>query len=150
MKLPSPFALGAMTFCLSISLYACAAHVAGPSVELKGKHFDIEIAADDASRERGLMFRDTMPADHGMLFLFERPAMQTFWMKNTHIPLDILYFDQNYKLVNVQPRVPPCHSAGNDCTGYPSRAPAQYVLELNAGVADKLGVKEGDELKVTR
>jgi uncharacterized protein len=150
MKLQSPCVLGAMMFCLSISLCACAARAAGPSVELKGKHFDIELAADDAARARGLMFRDTMPADHGMLFLFEHPAMQTFWMKNTHIPLDILYFDQNYKLVSMQQRVPPCRSAGNDCPGYPSSAPAQYVLELNAGVADKLGVKEGDELKVTR
>jgi uncharacterized membrane protein (UPF0127 family) len=150
MKQPSPYAIGAMTICLSISLCACAARPAGPSVELKGKHFVIEIAADDASRERGLMFRDEMAADHGMLFLFEHPAMQTFWMKNTHIPLDILYFDQNYKLVSMQQRVPPCRSAGNDCPVYPSSAPAQYVLELNAGVTDQLGIKEGDELKVTR
>jgi uncharacterized protein len=150
MKLQPPYALGAMMFCLSISLCACAARAAGPSVELKGKHFDIEIAANDASRERGLMFRDAMPADHAMLFLFERPAMQAFWMKNTHIPLDILYFDQNYKLVSMQERVPPCRSAGNDCPPYPSKVPAQYVLELNAGTAEKLGVKEGDELKVTR
>jgi uncharacterized membrane protein (UPF0127 family) len=149
MKLRSP-PLGAMMLCVSIGLCACAARPAGPSVELKGQHFAIEIAADDASRERGLMFRDAMPADHGMLFLFEHPMMQTFWMKNTHIPLDILYFDQNYKLVSMQQRVPPCRSAGNDCPVYPSSGPAQYVLELNAGVADNLGVKEGDELKVTR
>jgi uncharacterized membrane protein (UPF0127 family) len=150
MKQQSPYALGAMTLCLSISLCACTARPAGPSVELKGRHFDIEIAADDASRERGLMFRDAMPADHGMLFLFDGMEPRIFWMKNTHIPLDILYFDQNYKLVSVQKRVPPCRSAGNDCPQYPSTGPAQYVLELNAGVADKLGVKESDELKVTR
>jgi uncharacterized protein len=145
-----PRILGATIFCLGISLGACAARASGPSVELKGQHFQIEIAADDASRERGLMFRDSMPTDHGMLFLFERPAVQTFWMKNTHIPLDILYFDQNYKLVSVSARTPPCHSMGNDCPVYSSSGPAQYVLELNAGVADKLGVKQGDELKVTR
>lgn len=139
-----------LIFFLICNLCACAAGASGPSVELKGHRFDIEIAADDASRERGLMFRESMPADHGMLFLFERPAAQTFWMKNTHIPLDILYFDQNYKLVSVQQRVPPCHSTGNDCPVYPSTGPAQYVLELNAGIADKLGIKEGDELKVTR
>ena len=96
MKLQPPHALGAIMLCLGISLCSCATRAAGPSVELKGKHFDIEIAADDAARARGLMFRDAMPADHAMLFLFERPAMQAFWMKNTHIPLDILYFDQNY------------------------------------------------------
>ncbi len=150
MTLHPPCALGALIFCLSFGLGACTARASGPSVELKGHHFDIEIAADDASRERGLMFRDTMPADHGMLFLFERPTTQTFWMKNTHIPLDILYFDRNYKLVSMSQRTPPCRSAGNDCPTYPSSGPAQYVLELNAGTADKLGVKQGDELKVTR
>jgi uncharacterized membrane protein (UPF0127 family) len=150
MKQPSPYAIGAMTVCLSIGLSACSVRSAGPSVELKGKHFDIELAADDATRERGLMFRDAMPADHGMLFLFDGMEPRIFWMKNTHIPLDILYFDQNYKLVSMQKRVPPCRSAGNDCPQYPSTGPAKYVLELNAGVADQLGVKEGDELKVTR
>jgi uncharacterized membrane protein (UPF0127 family) len=150
MKLRSPYPLGIMMICLTIGLCACTARAAGPSVELKGKHFDIEIAADDAARTRGLMFRDAMPADHGMLFLFDAMEPRVFWMKNTHIPLDILYFDQKYKLVSMQQRVPPCRSAGNDCPQYPSTGPAQYVLELNAGVADTLGVKEGDELKVTR
>jgi uncharacterized protein len=150
MNLHQPRTLGAMIFCLSIGLGACAARASGPSAELKGKHFELEIVADSASRERGLMFRDSMPADHGMLFVFDRPDVQTFWMKNTHIPLDILYFDQNYKLVSMSERTPPCHSMSNDCPMYPSSGPAQYVLELNAGTAERLGVKEGDELKVTR
>jgi len=150
MMVHPPRILGVLIICLSIALCACTTRASGPSVELKGHHFDIEIAADDAARERGLMFRDTMPADHGMLFLFEHPTAQTFWMKNTHIPLDILYFDKNYKLISMQQRVPPCRSAGNDCPVYPSSGPAQYVLELNAGSADKLGVKEGDILKVAR
>jgi uncharacterized membrane protein (UPF0127 family) len=131
-----------------VTLGACMAHAKEPSAELKGHRFAIEIAADEASRERGLMFRDSMPPDHGMLFLFDRPAVQTFWMKNTHIPLDILYFDQNYKLVSAQQRVPPCRS--EPCAVYPSEGPAQYVLELNAGIADKLGVRPGDALKVSR
>jgi len=134
---------GAMLACATLS--ACAA---SPSAELRGRRFQIEIADSDATRERGLMFRDDMPADHGMLFLFDRPAVQTFWMKNTHIPLDILYFDQNYKMVSAQQRVPPCRS--DPCPVYPSDGPAQYVLELNAGIASKLGVKPGDMLKVTR
>lgn len=145
-----PRTFGVLIACLSVGLCACTARASGPSVDLKGHHFEIEIAADDASRERGLMFRDSMPADHGMLFLFDDMQPRIFWMKNTHIPLDILYFDQNYKLVSVQQRVPPCSSAGNDCPQYPSTGPAQYVLELNAGTADKLGVKEGDKLKVRR
>ncbi len=148
MHIRLPRALGALLVCLSIGLCACAARAAGPSVDLKGHHFQIEIAEDDAARARGLMFRDSMPADHGMLFLFDHPAVQTFWMKNTRIPLDILYFDENYKLVSVSERTPPCQS--DPCPEYPSSGPAQFVLELNAGTADKLGVKPGDVLKVTR
>jgi uncharacterized membrane protein (UPF0127 family) len=138
--------LGAISLCAALN--ACSALATGPTAVLKGQRFDIEIADTESARERGLMFRDSMPASHGMLFLFEQPAVQTFWMKNTHIPLDILYFDQNYKLVSAQQRVPPCRS--EPCVVYPSTGPAQYVLELNAGMADKLGVKPGDELKVTR
>ncbi|MGH8090843.1 MAG: DUF192 domain-containing protein [Rudaea sp.] len=136
--------------CATLGLGACAARASGPYVELDGHRFQIEIAADEASRERGLMFRENMPADHGMLFVFDDTQVRTFWMKNTHIPLDILYFDQNYKLVSVQQRVPPCLNSGNNCPGYPSEGAAQYVLELNAGMADKLGIKPGDALAVHR
>jgi uncharacterized membrane protein (UPF0127 family) len=140
--------VGLSALCIGVALSACSVHASGPSVELKGHQFSIEIAADDASRERGLMFRDNMAADHGMLFLFDQADVRTFWMKNTHIPLDILYFDEKYKLVSAQERVPPCRS--DPCTVYPSTGPAQYVLELNAGTADTLGVKPGDSLTVTR
>ncbi|MBS0557835.1 MAG: DUF192 domain-containing protein [Proteobacteria bacterium] len=132
------------------SLAACSAHAAGPYVVLDGHRFQIEVAADDPSRERGLMFRESMPADHGMLFIFDDAQVRTFWMKNTHIPLDILYFDQNYKLVSVQQRVPPCLNSGNNCPVYPSEGDARYVLELNAGMAGKLGIKPGDVLSVHR
>jgi len=138
--------IGAALVCAVLA--ACTARATGPSAELKGQRFEIEIADNDATRERGLMFRDSMPADHGMLFLFDDSSVRTFWMKNCRMPLDILFFDQNYKLVSVQQRVPPCRS--EPCVVYPSEGPAQYVLELNAGTVDKLGVKPGDALKVAR
>jgi len=127
---------------------ACSVHAAGPTVEFKGQRFDVEIADTQEARARGLMFRDSMPADHGMFFIFESPFVQTFWMKNTRIPLDILYFDSNYKLVSVQERVPPCRS--DPCSQYPSAGPAQYVLELNSGMTAKLGAKPGDVLTFKR
>ena len=138
--------LGAGSF--TVALASCSVHASGPTAELKGHRFDIEIAADDATRTRGLMFRDSMAADHGMLFEFSDMQPRVFWMKDTHIPLDILFFDQDYKLVSMQQRVPPCRS--DPCAQYPSDGPAQYVLELNSGTADKLGVKAGDKLTVTR
>src|SRR6185503_1026424 len=130
------------------SLAACSARATGPSVELKGQRFDVEIADTEPARERGLMFRESMPADHGMLFLFDDNAVRTFWMKNCRMPLDILYFDEKYKLVSVQQRVPACRS--EPCPVYPSDGAAKYVLELNAGVADKLDVKPGDAIKLFR
>lgn len=116
------------------------------TVTLKGHRFDVEQANDPASQERGLMFRDSMPDDHGMLFNFSDEQTRVFWMKNCRMPLDILYFDQKYKLVSMQQRVPACRS--DPCPQYPSEGPARYVLELNAGVAEKLGVKPGDALTV--
>jgi uncharacterized protein len=135
---------------VSLCAFYCVANAAEPTVELKGHRFNIELALDAATQQRGLMFRDEMPTDHGMLFIFDRPNLQTFWMKNCRMPLDILYFDANYKLINVQQRVPPCRDADGTCPVYPSTGPAQYVLELNAGTAEKIGVKAGDALTVTR
>ena len=137
-----------MISCLALSLLAgCASGASGPWVELKGKRIAVEIADDDAERQRGLMFRDELAAGSGMLFIhdFEQPL--AYWMKNTRIPLDILYFDSSYRLVSAQLGVPPC-SAGDRCPPYPSEGTALYVLELNAGEANAMGVKAGDAIRL--
>ena len=103
------------------------------------------MADDEAERERGLMFRDELAADRGMLFIHDREEPIAYWMKNTKIPLDILYFDSGRKLVSQQRDVPPC-SLGDRCPPYPSNAPARYVLELNAGQAARLKLQDGAEL----
>lgn len=130
---------------VSILLPALAgcANQGGAWVELKGQRFAVEIADDDAERTRGLMFRDTMARDHGMLFLFERQEPLAFWMKNTRIPLDIFYFDAARRLVSVA-SAPPCTTP--QCPSYPSAKPGRFVLELNAGLSRELGTKPGDEI----
>jgi uncharacterized membrane protein (UPF0127 family) len=130
------------------SLGACGAPVSPTtnSVELRGQHFSVELATNDAARERGLMARTVLAADHGMLFVFATSAPQAFWMKNTLIPLDILYFDDARKLVSVQHDVPPC--TADPCPVYPSSDAARYVLELSAGTAQRIGVKPGDQLTI--
>ncbi len=138
----SPLRLAALALLFLLS--GCAS-AGGKWVELGGQRYQVEIAQDDATRARGLMFRDSMPADHGMLFIHDAEEPQAYWMKNTRIALDILYFDNARKLVAQQRDVPPC-SAGNACPPYPSRRPARYVLELNAGQAAKLDLKDGQEL----
>lgn len=135
----------AALFALALLTASCAAQ--SPSVVLAGQVFQVEIADTPQARERGLMYRDRLAADAGMLFIFERQEPQAFWMKNTRIPLDILYFDRDLKLVGWSLDTPPC-TLGNQCPNYPSQAPAQYVLELNAGTTRKLGVQFGDTLEL--
>ncbi|HEY0180618.1 MAG TPA: DUF192 domain-containing protein [Dokdonella sp.] len=130
------------------SVVACAKAPATPYVELHDHRYEIEIAEDDASRAHGLMERTSMPDDHGMLFVFQDDAPRSFWMKNTKIPLDMLFFDAEGKLLSVQHSAPPC--VADPCPGYSSGAPARYVLELNAGQAKKIGLAPGDELKIHR
>jgi len=123
---------------------ACAS--GGPSVELGGKSFAVEIADTREKQALGLMFRDEMPADKGMLFIFPNEAPRSFWMKNTRIPLDIMYFDKDLNMVSISADTQPCRVSR--CPSYPSIAPAKYVLELNAGTASELGVGPGDRLTI--
>ena len=116
----------------------------GVKVELKGHQFAVEIADNDDERSRGLMFRESMDRSHGMLFVFEDDTLQSFWMKNTLIPLDIMYFDGERRFVSAHYRVPTCKYAGNNCPSYPSEGAARYVLELNAGVGAALALAPGD------
>lgn len=131
---------------LALSLPATAATPSTPAVELHGKRFSTELATSEAMRARGLMFRTELAADHGMLFVFPQEGPQAFWMKNTLIPLDMLYFDSSRKLVSMQLNVPPCKA--DPCPSYPSGAPALYVLELPAGTASKLGVAVGEQMSI--
>jgi len=147
MRSPSPVRVSA-ALALLLSMQACASPPAGPYVELKGHRYTIEVAADDAARARGLMDRASMDADHGMLFVFDDDAPRAFWMKNTKLPLDMLFFDANRKLVSVQHNVPPCQA--DPCPAYSSGAPARYVLELNGGQAQTLGLTPGDEMQIHR
>ncbi|MBW3550559.1 MAG: DUF192 domain-containing protein [Proteobacteria bacterium] len=140
-----PLSVRLLAACCGLLLAGCAS---GNDrwVEVGGARYMVEVADDDDERARGLMFRDVLAADHGMLFIHERQQPQAYWMKNTRIPLDILYFDRDRRLVSQQRDVPPC-SAGDACPPYPSAAPAQYVLELNAGEAAKLKLLNGAELR---
>lgn len=139
------FALTLM-FMLASSLGSGCATANEPWVELAGERFHVEVADDPQERARGLMFRDRLEPGRGMLFIHDREEPQAYWMKNTRIPLDILYFDASRRLVAQQRDVPPCAS-GNACPPYPSGAPALYVLELNAGEATRLQLRDGTELR---
>lgn len=132
---------------LVLTLLLCVSCMANePYVVLKGERFTVELADSSEKQALGLMYRDQMDEDHGMLFLFPASGMRGFWMKNTRIPLDIFYFDSDLQLVNVVKNAKPCRTAR--CPSYTSTGPAKYVLELNAGKAAELGVQPGDVLEL--
>ncbi len=101
--------------------------------------FKVELAANDEQRVRGLMFREELNDNAGMLFLFSDEIPRSFWMKNTLISLDIIYLDEYKRIVSIAKRAKPL-----DETSLPSIFPAQYVLEIRGGLSDELGIKNGD------
>ncbi len=134
---------------LAAAMLALAGCDAGePYVTVAGERFSVEIADDDATRAQGLMFRDEMADDHGMLFVFPNERPRSFWMKNTRIPLDIIYLDGDLEVVSISADTPPCRSRSGRCPSYPSDAPAQFVLEINGGLAAELGLEPGDRIEV--
>jgi uncharacterized protein len=106
------------------------------------KTFTLEIANTEETMARGLMHRDSMPADHGMIFVFDNEEPRSFWMRNTRIPLDIIYLDTGGKVVSVKSMKP------YDETPVSSDGPARYAIELNMGAATEAGVKKGDVLSI--
>jgi len=117
----------------------------GPRVVFPDGHVvHVELAADAELRAQGLMWRDHLPPDRGMLFLFNEDEEHGFWMKNTLIPLDMVWIDKDRRVVAVKYHVPPCKVT--NCPSYPPGVPSRYVLEVAGGVAQAHGVKTGDQL----
>ena len=111
-------------------------------VSASGSHrFHVELAETPAQMERGLMFREDLAPDAGMLFDFKQPTMATMWMKNTLIPLDMLFVDQAGRIVNIQERAVPLSTAI-----IAAAAPVCAVIELSGGTAARLGIKPGDRV----
>lgn len=100
---------------------------------------DIEVADTEKSIIQGLMYRKSMEEKHGMLFKFPNMEKRNFWMKNTIISLDIIYVDDQKKIVSIQKNTIPYSE-----DQVPSHVPAQYVIEVNAGFCDSYGIKVGD------
>lgn len=109
-------------------------------IPIAGQPFTLEIADEPDEQQTGLMYRTSMSADHGMIFVFPFAEVRAFWMKNTFIPLDIIYLDDQAKVLNVEPMVP------HDLAPVRSDGKARYAIELNAGTAARIGVKRGDEI----
>ena len=103
--------------------------------------FTVEIAADMKSQERGLMFRRQMDPDAGMIFVFYPPQMVSFWMKNTFIPLDLIFVRADGTISSISANAAPLSE-----TSIPSAEPVRAVIEINGGRAQALGIGPGDRV----
>lgn len=110
--------------------------------------FKVEISDDPAERSRGLMDRNSMKDNEGMYFIFEKSDYVNFWMKNTLIPLDMIFIDQNDRIAHIANDVKPCPKGTLNCPLYPSELPVKYVLEINAGLSKKHGFRNGDPVQL--
>lgn len=107
----------------------------------------VEIADTIPKQSKGLMGRKKLNPNTGMLFVFRVPAKHMFWMKDTYIPLDIIWLDESKKIVTIKENLPPCIDKNDfQCQLYMPDAISKYVLELNAGEAAKNNLKVGDEI----
>ncbi|NOQ68173.1 hypothetical protein GQ568_01910 [Patescibacteria group bacterium] len=108
--------------------------------------FNVEIADTAQEREIGLMNRKFLALDSGMLFVFEKEGVYKFWMKNTLIPLDIIWIDKNRKIIFIKENASPCKI--DICETFGPNEKAKYILEINGGVAEKMGLGVGDLIKI--
>jgi hypothetical protein len=107
----------------------------------------VEIADTNEKRALGLMYRDYLPEDTGMLFILDRETRTSFWMKNMLISLDMIWINSDGKIVHITKNAQPCKDDIEACTYQPDE-PAKYVLEVNAGYTDKYDIKEGDYVEL--
>ncbi len=112
---------------------------------INGKKISVEVADEPAERETGLMYRKSLPEDAGMLFIFEDEAEYAFWMKNTLIPLDMVFIAADSSIVDII-EAEPCKS--DPCAAYKPSGKAKYVLEVNKGYSLNNGIKKGDKVYI--
>jgi len=115
-------------------------------LKVKDSIISVEIADTPEKRQQGLMYRKTMKDNEGMLFIFETEDFRTFWMKNTLIPLDMVWMDPNYKVIYITKDAQPC--VFDPCEMYV--APAKYVLELKGGWSDRNNLQVGDSIQLIK
>ena len=108
------------------------------SLNIAGFPLNVEVASDEKSIRKGLMGRDELDSESGMLFVFPEPAEQSFWMKNTSIPLSIAYLDEDNKILNIEDMTP------HDTNGVGSQGKAKCAIEANQGWFDSKGIGPGD------
>lgn len=130
---------------LSLLIFA---PVLEPTLGFNGTYFSLEIADTESEKEEGLMNRETLPEDRGMLFVFSEEDYRSFWMKNTSIPLDMVFMDSNFEVLNIEEADPEPETSKEELDIYESEDPARYVLEVNQNRSGDIGLQKGDEMRL--
>jgi uncharacterized protein len=138
------FSLGLLTP-LATSVYADESLI--PLQLPGGVIIQVEIANTMKKRAEGLMYREHLPKDRGMLFTFDQAQPWVFWMKNTKIPLDIIWMNDKKQIIHIARNVPICTRTDDGCPQYQPNDPAMYVLELGGGEAERLKLEKGSHLQ---
>ena len=108
--------------------------------------FDVEVALTEDQMAKGLQFRETLPMDEGMIFVFQKDRRHSFWMKDTWISLDMIWINADEEIVHIESHVPPCEEW--PCPNYKPKKPSRYVFEINAGLAEQYGFSIGDRVDI--
>jgi uncharacterized membrane protein (UPF0127 family) len=108
----------------------------------------VEIAESSEEREKGLMYRRSLPIDRGMLFVYHEEDYRGFWMKNTYIPLDIIFVSDDERIVDIDEAVPQPNTSEENLRTYRSDEPARYVIETNSSFTERRNVEEGDRVDI--
>ena len=130
---------------LSFFLVGCSSRVVEIQNGNEAITVDVEIADDSEERTVGLMFREHLDEDEGMFFIFPESRKRTFWMKNTLIPLDIIFISENFTIIHIV-EAEPC--TREPCSLYESQGNAQYVLEVNRGFSKQHAIDIGDTVRL--
>jgi uncharacterized protein len=132
-------------FLICFFILGCQTSQIKDQICFKTRCVNVEIASSDKERMAGLQFRKFLLMDSGMLFVFQKKGRYNFWMKDTLIPLDMIWMDESRRIVHIEKNVLPCKN--DPCPSYSPEQDAMYVLEINTGEAKRMELKEGDILE---
>jgi len=143
-------------FWLAAAICSCGCGPGGDSLEALntrvvtlpgGRKVQAEVVTSEVEMTRGMMFRDSLAPDRGMLFIHGATGNYPYWMYQVRIPLDMLWMDEEHRIVEISAGTPPCNTKASQCPTYGGHRPARFVLELVGGMGAKYGLKIGDRLE---
>jgi uncharacterized membrane protein (UPF0127 family) len=141
-------ALCLLTACGGVTGSGTESGIAARVVTLpNGQKITAELMLEERDMMRGMMFRDSLAADRGMLFVHPKAGNYSYWMYQVRIPLDIIWMDSSRRIVEISANTPPCKTAPAECPHYGGHAVVQYALELAGGMVERYGLKEGQTLE---